>query len=175
MVDLVGHAVVVREIDKWQGEGAILQEDRLRKAILGAFAGEEPRLSLNVSAPFRSPPVADERDPNRRQGVTAAPCSRGGSSARTRSAGAWQPLTSEISFEGKVSPLRHGTGKAVPVRFVSTCNRGHLGEFPWRHFAHMAGGDSECKVSELYLEEGAAGDYCNHRPVPGVWRRPQKL
>lgn len=187
MVDLVGHAVVVREIDKWQGEGAIIQEDRLRKAILGAFAGEEPRLSLNVSAPFRSPPVADERDPDRRQGVTAALFPRWFVCQNKKCRRLWQPLASEISFEGKVVHHCHsGTGKAVPVRFVSTCNRGHLGEFPWRHFAHMAGGDSECKVSELYLEEGATGDFseitvqcraCGAEPqkLSGAMRKDSKI
>lgn len=160
MVDLVNHAVVVREIDKWEGAGEAIQEDRLRRAILSTFGGEEPKLVLNVSAPFRAPPVADEREPDRRQGVTAALFPRWFVCQNRKCRRLWQPGSSEISFDGKVTHHCHtGTGKGVPVRFVATCNRGHLGEFPWRHFAHMGGGETECKVSELYLEEGATGDF----------------
>lgn len=186
MVDLVGHAVVVREIDKWEGAGEVIHEDRLRRAILGAFAGEEPRLSLNPSAPFRTPPIADEREPRREHGISAALFPRWFVCQNPRCRRLFQLTPGGSSFDGKVTHSCHtGTGKAVPVRFVATCNRGHLGEFPWRMFAH-AGSDAPCAAAELYLHEGATGDFseitveckaCGHIPqkLSGAMRKDTKI
>lgn len=47
---------------------------------------------------------------------------------------------------------------AVPVRFVSACERGHVTDFPWIPFAHMDRPDGKCERPELYLDEKAVGD-----------------
>lgn len=160
MVDLVAHAAVVREVDKWRGAGDVIQEDRLRLAIVRSFAGEEPKLYLNESAPFRTPPVADERDPKREHGVTAALFPRWFVCQNPKCRRLWQPHVTDIGqVDGKVKhACRDGkSASAVPVRFVATCNRGHLGEFPWIWFAH-AGAEHGCDNTELHLDEDATGD-----------------
>lgn len=158
MVDLVGHAAVVLEVDKWRGQGEVVHEERLRNAILRTFAGEEPRFDLDPAAPFRTPPVANERDPNREHGVAAAIFPRWFVCSKCRTL--WRPQLGDIGFLGDV---RHAckdgrSSPASPVRFVHTCNRGHLGEFPWVVFAHAAAEKGICDGPDLKLYEGPSGD-----------------
>ena len=177
MVDLVSHAAVVREVDQWRGAGNVIQEDRLRLAILRSFASEEPKLSLNPSAPFRTPPVADEREPSREQGISAAIFPRWFVCQNAHCRRLWQPQTNDITFEGKVNhACRDGkSSTAVPVRFVATCTHGHLGEFPWITFAHGAP-EGSCSGPELYLEEGSTGDFGDIRvQCRGCESPPQSL
>lgn len=188
MVDLVNHAAVVREVDKWRGVGNVIQEDRLRLAILRSFSGEEPKLILNPSAPFRTPPVADEREPSRDHGVSAALFPRWFVCQNPSCRRLWVPQVSDIGqVDGKVKhACRDGkSGNAVPVRFVATCNRGHLGEFPWIRFAHAAA-EGKCDNVELRLDEGSTGDFadisvrctgCNSQSqgLAGAMRKDSKL
>ena len=163
MVDLVSHAAVVQEVDKWKGAGNVIQEDRLRLAILRSFSGEEPKISLNPSAPFRTPPVSDEREPSRDHGISAALFPRWFVCQNPSCRRLWVPQANDIGFaDGKVKhACRDGKGgNAVPVRFVATCNRGHLGEFPWVSFAH-AGAEAPCGNIELHLDEGSTGDFAD--------------
>lgn len=51
-------------------------------------------------------------------------------------------------------------GTCVPVRFVATCLKGHLDEFPWKFFVHPAQ-ESRCENADLYLEEDASGDFAH--------------
>jgi hypothetical protein len=64
-------------------------------------------------------------------------------------------------------PVKHGyqhmcrpnkPARAIPVRFVSACRRGHLSDFPWIAFAHHDRKEGVCERPELYLYEGATGD-----------------
>lgn len=158
MVDLVGHAAVVLEVDKWRGAGNTIREDRLRNAILRSFAGEEPRFELDPSAPFKTPPVANEREPSAEHGVGVAIFPRWFVCQKCRAL--WKPQLTDIAYMGEVKhACRDGrSSSASPVRFVSTCNRGHLGEFPWVVFAHAASEKGICDGPELKLFEGPSGD-----------------
>jgi hypothetical protein len=67
-------------------------------------------------------------------------------------------------FEIKGSRYRHQCSKntsnhAIPVRFVAACKRGHLTDFPWIAFAHLDREERSCDRPELYLHEGATGDF----------------
>ena len=53
--------------------------------------------------------------------------------------------------------------RAVPVRFVAACARGHLIDFPWRLFAHRERKEGICDRPDLRLEEGATGDLARIR------------
>jgi hypothetical protein len=53
--------------------------------------------------------------------------------------------------------------RAVPVRFVATCERGHLMDFSWRHFVHLDRKEGICDRPDLRLEEGATGDLARIR------------
>jgi hypothetical protein len=66
-------------------------------------------------------------------------------------------------FENRPNGYVHECSKnkksrAVPVRFVAACKRGHLADFPWVSFAHLDREGGTCDRYELYLEERALGD-----------------
>ena len=161
MVDLVGYAAVVREVDQWRGAGEVIREERLRNAVLRAFDDESPPFYLNPSAPFRTAPVADEREPSREQGINAAVFPRWFVCHNPKCRTLWKPMVSDMASNGTVThSCRDGkSSPAVPVRFVATCNRGHLGEFPWVMFAHMGNEGGTCSGPSLRLVEGPSGDF----------------
>ncbi|MEY2930064.1 MAG: hypothetical protein RL033_813, partial [Pseudomonadota bacterium] len=71
----------------------------------------------------------------------------------------WRPHAHTLP---KTGPLYHeGCGakarkwECVPVRFVATCKRGHLEEFPWMFFVHNG---QACGAPKLALREGVSGN-----------------
>jgi hypothetical protein len=71
-------------------------------------------------------------------------------------------LSHRKSLEEKNERYRHQctrtqVGECVPVRFVATCKEGHLDEFPWNWFVHQ--GTERCDGRDLFLHEGATGDF----------------
>ena len=188
MVDLVTHAAVVREVDKWRGTGEVIQEARLRNAILRAFSDEKPPFVLSAQAPFRTPPIADEREPSTEQGIAAAIFPRWFVCHNPKCRALWKPQTTDISFDGEVKhACRDGkSSPAVPVRFVATCNRGHLGEFPWIWFAHGGSEQRNCASPALRLWEESSGDFSDisvqctgcespRQGLSGAMRKDKKL
>src|SRR5262245_25412782 len=73
MVDLLHSAVLIGGLDFWSYDKAFaiphIPEPRLREAIAERFRkmGRE----LSEDAPFRAPPVGNEREPSRAAGVLA--------------------------------------------------------------------------------------------------------
>lgn len=165
MVDLIHDAVLIGGLDLWSlGDGQqsqVITEPRLRARVVHTLLQrqaedqEAPKLSLD--RPFRTPPAGDDSTPTRSSGIKAFEFPRWFVCQSCRA------LVRKDQLELKGHSYRHacvgkkGGGTAVPVRFVSACSNGHLSDFPWIPFAH---GDSDrCAHPQLYLFEGASGDF----------------
>ncbi|MBN2195016.1 MAG: DUF1998 domain-containing protein [Polyangiaceae bacterium] len=161
MVDLVNRAVVIGGLEHWgfSRDGFVaLDDERLRRSLIPKLKSLDPDLDLAREGFFRMPPEGDPRDPYPSIGVRALEFPRWFVCQSCR-----RLARAQEAFENKGGRYRHqcSTGKssrAVPVRFVAACRRGHLGDFPWIHFAHLDREDGECERPELYLDEPSVGD-----------------
>lgn len=162
MVDLIDDAVLMGGLDLWsmgpQG-GTRITEPRLRARVvhsLRAQGAEEDRVELSVDAPFRAPPAGDGNSPDPGLGIKAFEFPR------------WFVCQSchalvrkdQLDYKGKVyrhACLGRTQGHATPVRFVATCRRGHLSDFPWIVFVHDK--VPLCAHPQLELTEGSSGDF----------------
>jgi hypothetical protein len=161
MVDLVDRAVVIGGLEHWQwpeGKFASLDDARLRRSLLPRLKALSPDLDLAQSDYFRKAPECDAQDPSPIVGVRALEFPRWFVCQHCRRLGRPNDV-----FE----PVKHGyqhmcrankPARAIPVRFVSACRRGHLSDFPWIAFAHHERKEGVCERPELYLYEGATGD-----------------
>ncbi|MCC6521904.1 MAG: DUF1998 domain-containing protein [Polyangiaceae bacterium] len=163
MMDLLDQAVLVGGLDFWSYDRhrdiPEIQEPRLRAAIAEYFRAVE--LELSEEQPFLGPPESDEREPTRFAGIqvlefpTWFVCQSPDCRALVRRDG----------LEAKGRRYIHNcssTKKAsetVPVRFVAACRRGHLDDFPWISFVHLARPEGRCAAPSLSLREGATGDF----------------
>ena len=163
MVDLVDRAVVIGGLEHWgygrEGPGEPLDDARLRRSLIPRLKALHADLDLAASSYFLRAPEGDLRDPFPNIGVRALEFPR------------WfvcqscQRLARAVDqFETKAGRYRHQCGKnkvghAIPVRFVGACRRGHLSDFPWIPFAHLDREGGTCDRPELYLREGATGDF----------------
>lgn len=162
MVDLIDDAVLMGGLDLWSmgpGGGERITEPRLRARVvhsLRATGVDEDRAELSVDAPFRAPPAGDSSSPDPGLGIKAFEFPR------------WFVCQSchalvrkdQLDYKGKTyrhACLGRTQGHATPVRFVSTCRRGHLSDFPWSIFVHDKG--SKCAHPQLELTEGSSGDF----------------
>jgi hypothetical protein len=161
LLDLVDHAVLVGGLDFWSYDRSrgypVIHEPRLRDAIALRLEGTERRLS--VESAFRAPPIADDEEPTRFNGVQVLEfpgwmvCQNPECRALVKSSGLdlksgryWHQCTG-----GKPS-------LAVPIRFVGACKRGHVHDFPWIYFAHRSK-QEKCQAASLRLVEGESGDF----------------
>lgn len=163
MVDLVDRAVVIGGLEHWgydrEGPVDALDDPRLRRSLIPRLKALHPDLDLAASNYFRKPPEGERREPFPNIGVRALEFPR------------WfvcqscHRLARAVDqFEPKAGRYRHQckknqTGHAIPVRFVGACRRGHLSDFPWVPFAHTDRKEGICERPELYLSEGATGDF----------------
>jgi hypothetical protein len=162
MIDLVDHAVMVGGLDFWRYRPAdeaasFVAEPRLRDRLAPRFA--EANRHLAVEGCFRLPPLGDDKEAMQASGIEVLElprwfvCQNPGCRALVRADG----------LEQKGSRYRHGCirprgSESVPVRFVATCRRGHVEEFPWVYFAHRNQAVL-CPAPSLKLLEGATGDF----------------
>ncbi|MCU0685087.1 MAG: DrmB family protein [Polyangiaceae bacterium] len=161
MVDLVDRAVIIGGLEHWgfgQAGFVALDDARLRRSLVPRLKALDPELDLARESYFRMPPEGDARDPFPSVGVRALEFPRWFvcQSCRRLARAAEQ-------FENKNGRYSHECTKnkwarAVPVRFVAACKRGHLSDFPWIAFAHTGREARTCDRPELYLEERALGD-----------------
>jgi len=166
LVDLPNLSVLVMGLDDWQAAHAteIAEERLLRSAqsILG------PQVSR-----FLTPPRGAESqgaqtnwfDESHQIGVPVAPFPRWMVCSSCR---LLAPISSGL-FEPKTPPFRpdrasyihncNHKGRAplvVPARFMVTCEKGHLDDFPWVEFIHQ--GSTDCKGLLYLYEVGASGE-----------------
>ncbi len=184
MVDLLDHAVLIGGTDFWkydkQKSQGFLHEPRLYDAISRRL--DSKGIQLNPGGAFRRPPEGDDDAPTQHVGIPVIEFP------------AWficqecRALTHAKNLEKDKRRYVHQCsgskkGTCVPVRFVSTCPKGHLEEFPWLFF-HVEPGKEPCKDPLLYLREDASGDlsqvviHCkmcgSKRPLSAA-REPQVL
>lgn len=160
MVDLLEHSALIGGLDFWryaagQVGASYIHEPRLRSQVAARFK-RAYNVELDKMAPFRAPPQGDDRDPGRFSGVQ---CAQFPDWFVCQACRALQPGK---NLEVKRARLWHQCsatgprGECTPVRFVSACKNGHLEEFPWVSFVHEG---PRCPAPELYLREGATGDF----------------
>lgn len=161
MVDLVDRAVVIGGLDHWawpSGKWIALDDPRLRRSLLPRLRALDPDLELATSDYFRKPPEGDNRDASPLVGVRALEFPKW-----FVCQGCQRLARAGDQFEEHKNRYRHQcagnkTSRAVPVRFVAACARGHLVDFPWRPFVHRDRKEGICDRPDLRLEEGATGD-----------------
>ncbi len=163
MVDLVDRAVVIGGLEHWgygkDAAGEPLDDPRLRRSLIPRLKALHPDLDLAREHYFRKPPAGDLRDPWPNIGVRALEFPRW-----FVCQGCHRLARAADQFERKGDRYRHQcernkSSHAVPVRFVAACQRGHLTDFPWIAFAHLDTEEGQCDRPELYLYEGATGDF----------------
>lgn len=162
MVDLVDRSVVIGGLEHWSfgKEGFVSLDDaRLRRALVPRLKSLDAELDLAKEGYFRKPPEGNTREPSPRVGIQALEFPRWFVCQRCR-----RLARVSEGFENKGGRYRHECsrnvwGGAVPVRFVGACRRGHLCDFPWKSFVHKEARESACNRAELYLYEGATGDF----------------
>jgi hypothetical protein len=160
MVDLLDHAVLVGGTDFWRydkyKDQGFIDEPRLRDAIVSRI-GSKLGIELSASRAFRLPPAGDDDAPSQFNGIQVAEFPAWFVCQRCRSLGRAQNLERE-----KGRYVHHCTnaqkGVCTPARFVATCKRGHLDEFPWSWFVHTDA-ETRCETPDLYLDEEASGDF----------------
>ncbi|MBN1654428.1 MAG: DUF1998 domain-containing protein [Deltaproteobacteria bacterium] len=161
MVDLVERAVLIGGLDFWRydknKEKPIIDEPRLRDALAEKLK-ELDLGELRESEAFRAPPVGDDKEPSYFSGIQVAEFPTWFVCQGCRS------LNPASNLERKRERWVHACkrnvlSECVPARFVASCERGHLEEFPWRYFVHANHKPGDCGAPDLYLLEGASGDF----------------
>jgi hypothetical protein len=160
MVDLINDAVLVAGLDFWRFDPRTgptpVQEPRLRAQLAKKL--QKAGRPLRVDNAFLAPPIGLDASPDQRCGIQALVfphwfvCQNPTCRALVRASD---------GLVLKSAKYVHVCGRTesatVPVRFVSTCKRGHLDDFPWLFFAHR--GPNQCAAPRLSLHEGATGDF----------------
>ena len=159
LVDLVNDAVIVSGLEYWKvrhGQWQVVKEPRLREKLVEKLKARGQYLSEDKA--FRMPPMGDDGEPSRFQGVGASifpfwfvctGCRR---------------LIRASELETRAGRFVHdcGPGKkkldCVPMRFVAVCKDGHIDDFPWVWFAHKGGG---CQNPQVKFTEDATGDFAS--------------
>ncbi|MCC7543047.1 MAG: hypothetical protein IT379_42920 [Deltaproteobacteria bacterium] len=161
MVDLVDRAVVIGGLEHWQwldNKYEALDDARLRRSLLPRLKALSPDLDLDKQGYFRKPPECEPQDPSTRVGVRALEFPRWFVCQGCRRLGRPGDVFEKHKHGYQHQCRSNKTARAIPVRFVFACRRGHLSDFQWRLFAHHDRKDGVCDRPELYLDEGSTGD-----------------
>lgn len=161
MVDLVDRAVVIGGLDHWGfagGKWITLDDPRLRRSLLPRLKALHSDLDLATTDYFRKPPEGEMRDALPSIGVRALEFPRWfvcqGCHRLARAGDQFELVKNRYRHQCATNKV----SRAVPVRFVATCKRGHLIDFPWIPFVHLDKKDGTCERPDLRLREGATGD-----------------
>jgi hypothetical protein len=163
LIDLPHLSGLVMGLDDWDTRYSTeIHEERLLKALQQNQGRQLKRLLL--------PPIAfdeNERDPAAPAiGVPVAPFPRWlrcpvCDTLATIESGVFALVQDRYRADKTryvhASCTKGNNPAGLPVRFLSACREGHLGDFPWIEYVHK--GKIPCKPSILTLREyGAAGD-----------------
>lgn len=161
MVDLIDRAVVIGGLEHWgygRAKPVALDDPRLRRSLVPRLKSLDPDLDLARTDFFRMAPEGDREDAYPGVGVRAVEFPRWfvcqGCRALARARDKFEDKGGRYVHECS----RGKSSKAIPVRFVAACRRGHLSDFPWIAFAHMDRVGGTCERPDLRLDERALGD-----------------
>ena len=166
LVDLPSMSVIVMGLDDWPiSHSTEIAEERLLLSAQSILGGQVSRFLTPPRGPESVGAQINWFDESRQIGVPVAPFPRWMVCSRCR---LLAPLKSGL-FEPKVYPYRpdracyvHNCttqGRAplvVPARFLVTCERGHLDDFPWLEFVHR--GPTDCNGPLRMFEFGPSGE-----------------
>ncbi len=166
LVDLPNMSVIVMGLDDWPISHATeIAEERLLSSAQSILGPQVTRFLTPPRGPESVGSQTNWFDESRQIGVPVAPFPRWMVCTRCR---LLAPLKSGL-FEPKVYAYRpdracyvhncNPQGRAqlvIPARFLVTCERGHLDDFPWLEFVHR--GPSECNGPLRMLEFGPSGE-----------------
>jgi hypothetical protein len=165
LVDLPNFSVLVRGLEDWSDKDSELEpiaERRLLDAVR-TLPGMKHVEQLRP-APWRDGIDADPKGPAARVGVPVAPFPAW---LRCTACDELAPVTSSVfSFEND-KPRRPHDARffhaecprsrrrplAVAARFVLACVRGHLDDFPYRHFVHHGGPCPKAEFPRLRMDD----------------------
>ncbi len=164
-VDLPNISAMVMGLDDWDtANSARISEERLLAAVRAQIGGQVERL-LSPPLPPESEGLANPFDPSAGVGVPVAPFPRWMLCPFCR---LLAPLKSDL-FTLKPDRFRpdrtayvhencrrRTPPKALPVRFMVACERGHLDDFPWVGFVHR--GETDCRPLLRLREYGVSGE-----------------
>lgn len=183
LVDLPNMSVIVMGLDDWPiSHASEIAEERL---LLSAQSILGPQITRFLTPP-RGPESLGAQtnwfDESRQIGVPVAPFPRWMICSRCR---LLAPLKSGL-FEAKVYPYRpdracyvHNCttqGRAplvIPARFLVTCERGHLDDFPWLEFVHR--GKTDCNGPLRMYEFGPSGEMADMTVVCDKCEKRRRL
>ena len=162
LVDLPGHSVLIGGLEYWRGMGPEIHEPRLVQKL--ATLLELPALKLHAPPP-------DPDDPSKPPtGITvwqfpewfvtqeAQEPDSPRAGKRSRLLIPRRGLT-----KGKYIDLEKRKRPVVPIRFVRTCRRGHIGDIDWYGFVHTR--NPQCRRQLWKDERGTSGD------ISEIWVR----
>lgn len=167
LVDLPNMSVIVMGLDEWQeSHGTEISEERLLLSAQAILGPQVSRFMTPPRAPDSGSGQTSRFDESRLIGVPVAPFPRWLVCTRCRMLA---PIGSGL-FEPKVVPNRpdrtayvhncstkYKAAPAIPARFMATCERGHLEDFPWVSFVHQEK-NPDCKGLLYLYEVGASGE-----------------
>lgn len=166
LTDLPNMSVIVMGLDDWPiSHSNEIAEERLLLSAQSILGPQVDRFLTPPRGPESVGAQTNWYDESRQIGVPVAPFPRWMVCSRCR---LLAPLKSGL-FEAKVYAYRpdracyvHNCttqGRApmvVPARFLVTCDRGHLDDFPWLEFVHR--GTTECNGPLRMYEFGPSGE-----------------
>jgi hypothetical protein len=159
LVDLVHDAVVVGGLDYWRYDAKkpvpAMDEHRLRERVYPRV--KALGLNLALEGAFRTGPAGKDETSGPWNGIQVAEFPAWFVCQKCRALSHRKSLGDKKGDRYKHQCNRSENGDCVPVRFVATCKDGHLDEFPWNWFVHQTG--ERCDSRDLYLREGASGDF----------------
>ena len=165
-VDLPNISAMVMGLDDWgTANSARISEERLLAAVRAQVGAQVDRL-LSPPLPPESEGFTNPFDSAADVGVPVAPFPRWMLCPYCR---LLAPLKSDL-FTLKPNPFRpdrtayvhencRKPGKppvALPARFLTACERGHLDDFPWVTFVHR--GQTDCRPLLRLREYGVSGE-----------------
>lgn len=166
LVDLPNLSVLVMGLEDWPiSHSTEIAEERLLLSAQSILGPQVTRFLTPPRGAESSGPQTNWFDEARMIGVPVAPFPRWMVCTQCR---LLAPLKSGL-FEAKVFPYRpdkacyvhHCTTQGrpplvVPARFLVTCERGHLDDFPWLDFVHR--GPTDCNGPLRMFEYGPSGE-----------------
>jgi len=168
LVDLPNLSVLVMGLDDWPiSNSSEISEERL---LLSAQSILGPQVYRLLTPPRGAESIGAQTnwfDESRQIGVPVAPFPRWMVCTRPQCR-LLAPLSSRL-FEPKQPPYRPDKAcyvhncttqgrppMVVPARFLVTCDRGHLDDFPWLEFVHR--GPTDCNGLLRMFEFGPSGE-----------------